>query len=46
MSKIGDLPHGVVWRLCQHLNVQGSGVRNWKDLASQLPPGECYQGRS
>ena len=39
MSKLGDLPISVVQQLCKHLNVEGAGVRNWRDLIAQ-PPGE------
>lgn len=37
MSKLGDLPIGVTQQLCKHLNLEGAGVKNWKDLVAQAP---------
>lgn len=37
MSKLlTALPPGVVRELCQYLNVEGSGVRNWEDLITKV----------
>ena len=37
MSKLlTALPPDVVRKLCQHLNVEGAGVRNWRDLITKV----------
>lgn len=36
MSKLKALPPGVVRELCQHLNMEGAGVRNWSDLIAHV----------
>ncbi len=38
-SEIGNLPISVVQRVCDCLDVEGTGVKNWKDLIAQ-PQGE------
>lgn len=37
MSKLLALPPRVVRELCQHLNMEGAGVRNWRDLITHVP---------
>ena len=39
MSGLLGLPPRVVRELCQHLNVEGAGVRNWRDLITHVPGG-------
>lgn len=36
MSKLSTLSPAVVRELCQHLNVEGAGVRNWRDLLTKV----------
>ena len=45
ISKIGRLPISVVQRVCDCLDVEGSGVKNWKDLIAQ-PQGKYSHDRA
>lgn len=35
--KLHALPPKVVSELCKHLNIQGAGVKNWKELITLVP---------